>query len=165
MKAAARSDALLLRDYSPRDLEQLCALDRQCFSEKVAFPRDTMRETIEEKDAVTIVAEDQSGQVVGFVVGGRTSPRIGHIATIDVAPAFRRRGLATRLMDAVEVRLAGLGVRKIRLETAKDNVAQRLFAKLGYERIGEIASYYPDGSDAWVMEKAVARQARGTGPL
>ena len=149
----ARAEAFLLRDYSPRDLAGLCALDRQCFPEKIAFPREAMRETIEEKGAFGIVAEDESGAIAAFVVAGRTSPRVGHIATIDVAPGVRRRGLGTRLMHAAEARLAGLGVRKMRLETATGNVARRLFAKLGYRRVGKIERYYPDGSDAWVMEK------------
>jgi len=154
---ALASEAFLLRDYSPRDIEQLCALDRQCFPEKIAYPPETMRETIEEKEAFSIVAEDESGSVAAFVVAGRTSPQIGHIATIDVAPQFRRRGLGARLMHAAEARLAGPGVRKIRLETATGNVARRLFAKLGYKRVGRIERYYADGSDAWVMEKPLGQ--------
>jgi ribosomal-protein-alanine N-acetyltransferase len=147
----------LLREYLPRDLEPLCVLDRQCFPEKIAYPPETMRETIEEKGAFSIVAEDESGGIAAFVVAGRTSPRIGHIATIDVAPGARRRGLGMRLMQAAEDRLASLGARKIRLETATGNVARRLFAKLGYKRVGKIERYYADGSDAWVMEKPLAR--------
>jgi ribosomal protein S18 acetylase RimI-like enzyme len=58
-------------------------------------------------------------------------------------------------MQAAEDRLRGLGVRKIRLETGTANPARRLFAKLGYKRAGKIERYYPDGSDAWVMEKPV----------
>jgi [ribosomal protein S18]-alanine N-acetyltransferase len=164
MRAAVRArakptippaEAFLLRDYSPRDLERLCVLDRQCFPAKIAYPPETMREAIEEKGAFSIVAEDQSGSIAAFVVAGRASPRVGHIATIDVAPTARRRGLGTRLMQAAEARLTGLGVRKIRLETATSNVARRLFAQLGYKRIGKIERYYQDGSDAWVMEKTV----------
>jgi ribosomal-protein-alanine N-acetyltransferase len=162
MKAAARGpaepttsrpEAFRLREYSARDLGQLCVLDSQCFPEKIAYPRETMRETIEEKGAFSLVAEDESGRIAGFVVAGRSSPRIGHIATIDIAPEIRRRGLGTRLMRAAEVRLAEFGARKIRLETATGNVARRLFAKLGYKRVGKIERYYGDGSDAWVMEK------------
>jgi ribosomal-protein-alanine N-acetyltransferase len=162
MKASTRADAFTLRNYSPRDLEWLCALDRQCFPEKVAYPPDTMREMIEEKDAFGLVAVDEAGEIAAFVVAGRTSPQVGHIATIDVAPALRRRGLATGLMQAAEVRLAELGVRKIRLETAVGNPARRLFAKLGYKRAGKIEHYYPDGSDAWVMEKPLRNNRRRT---
>lgn len=160
-RTASPPEAFLLRDYSPRDLGQLCALDRQCFPEKIAYPPETMRETIEEKAAFSIVAEDESGRIAAFVVAGRTSPQIGHIATIDVAPGVRRRGLGTRLMQAAETRLVGLGVRKIRLETATANLARRLFAKLGYQRVGKIERYYPDGSDAWVMEKPLDQTVPG----
>jgi ribosomal-protein-alanine N-acetyltransferase len=161
MKAVAGAETFTLRDYSPRDLDALCVLDRQCFPAKIAYPPETMRETIEQKGAFGIVAEDESGNIAAFAVAGRSSSRIGHIATIDVAPQFRRRGLGTRLMLAAEARLAGLGARKVRLETATGNRARRLFAKLGYERVGKIEGYYPDGTDAWVMEKRLeaARQS------
>jgi ribosomal-protein-alanine N-acetyltransferase len=156
-ETALRPEAFVLRDYVPRDLEQLCVLDRQCVPEKIAYPPGTMRETIEEKGAFCIIAEDESGKIAAFLVAGRTSPRIGHIATIDVAPGARRRGLGMRLMRAAESRLARLGARKIRLETAIGNLARRLFAKLGYKRVGRIEGYYADGSDAWVMEKPLPR--------
>jgi ribosomal-protein-alanine N-acetyltransferase len=159
MKTAVGAEAFLFRDYSPQDLDELCAIDRQCFPEKIAYPPETMREAIEGKETFTIVAEDETGKIAGFVVAGRASPRIGCIATLDVAPGFRRCGLGARLMRTVEARVAGLGVRKIRLETAKGNPARRLFAKLGYKRVGQIEHYYPDGSDAWVMEKPIAQKA------
>ncbi len=166
-RTAAASEEFLLRDYSPRDFQQLCTLDRQCFPEKIAYPPETMRETLTEKGAFGIVAQDATGQIAAFLVAGRTSPWIGHIATIDVGPQARRRGLGTRLMRAAEARLASLGVRKIRLETATGNPARRLFAKLGYRRVGKIERYYPDGpdgsphgGDAWVMEKSLGAAAR-----
>lgn len=160
MTASAVASDFLLRDYQPGDLDQLCAIDLQCFPAKIAYERETMRETIEEKQAFSIVAVDGSGQVAAFVVAGRTSPQIGHIATIDVAPEFRRRKLATQLMRAAESRLAEAGIRKIRLETAVGNLARRLFAKLGYKRVGRIGRYYPDGTDAWVMEKPIRPESK-----
>jgi ribosomal-protein-alanine N-acetyltransferase len=160
MTTSSRAEAFVLRDYQPRDLEPLCALDRQCFPEKIAYPLDTMRETIERQGAFTLVADDPPGRVAAFVVAGRGSPRIGYVATLDVDPRRRRQGLGTRLMRAVESRLAELGVWKIRLETATANPALRLFEKLGYERVGKIERYYEDGSDAWVLEKPIARKAR-----
>jgi [ribosomal protein S18]-alanine N-acetyltransferase len=161
-RTALPSGPFLLREYSPRDLERLCVLDRRCFPAKIAYPPQTMREAIEESGAFSIIAEDESGGIVAFVVAGRTSPRVGHIATIDVAPEARRRGLGTLLMQAAETRLTDLGVRKIRLETATSNLARRLFEKLGYKRAGKIERYYQDGSDAWVMEKTVAITTRRT---
>jgi ribosomal protein S18 acetylase RimI-like enzyme len=160
MTTASRAEAFLLREYEARDLEGLCALDRQCFPEKIAYPLATMRATIEREGAFTLVAEEQSGRVAAFVVAGRGSPRIGYVATLDVDPGFRRQGLATRLMQSVEKRLAELDVRKIRLETATANPARRLFEKLGFARVGKIERYYEDDSDAWVLEKPIARKAR-----
>lgn len=160
MTTAPHTEAFLLREYQPRDLEPLCVLDRQCFPEKIAYPIETMRETIKRKGALTLIAEDPSGAIAAFVVAGRGSPRIGYVATLDVAPAFRRQGLGTQIMKAAEARLAEMGLWKIRLETATNNPACHLFEKLGYERVGKIEHYYEDASDAWVLEKRISRQAR-----
>lgn len=151
----ARAEMFQLRDYRADDLRQLCALDRQCFPKKVAYSVQTMRQTVSEKGAFTIVAEDQAGSVVGFVVAGRGSGRVGHIVTLDVACEYRGVGLGTRLMMAAEARLAPVGVTKIRLETATANTARSLFEKLNYACTGKIERYYPDGADAWVMEKVL----------
>ena len=162
MRAAVRAQAKptsaggsFAADYSPRDLERLCVLDRQCFPAKIAYPPETMREAIEEKGAFSIVAEDQSGSIAAFVVAGRASPGNWPHRHDRCRPPARRRGLGTRLMQTAEARLTGLGVQKIGLETASGNAARRLFAQLGYKRVGKIERYYPDGSDAWVMEKTV----------
>jgi ribosomal-protein-alanine N-acetyltransferase len=160
MTAASRAQTFVLREYQPRDLRQLCALDLECFAEKIAYPLETMRETVEREGAFTLVAEAHGGGIAAFAVAGRGSPRIGYVATLDVDPRFRRQGLGTQLMQAVEARLAGLGLWKIRLETGTSNPARRLFEKLGYERVGKIERYYEDGSDAWVLEKPIARKDR-----
>ncbi len=157
---ASHTAEFLVREYEPRDLKPLCTLDRQCFPAKIAYPLATMRETIDRKGAYTLIAEDASGSIAGFVVAGRGSPRIGYVATLDVAPPFRRQGLGTRLMQAAEERLRDLGLWKIRLETATSNPARHLFEKLGYECVGKIERYYEDESDAWVLEKPIARGAK-----
>ena len=57
---------------------------------------------------------------------------------LDVGPAFRRQGVGTALIEAVEemARLAGLG--NVNLEVTVDNPgALRLYERLGYHRMGE----------------------------
>ncbi len=59
-------------------------------------------------------------------------------------------------MRAAESRLEALAVERIVLETPMaSGGAQALYRKLGFARVGYVKSYYPDGTDAWLMEKRV----------
>ena len=80
------------------------------------------------------------GKVAGTVsMGGRPEqPGSMRMFALDVAPAFRRRGVGTALITFVEVEARSRGLRSVHLEVAVDNVrAFRLYARLGYERQGE----------------------------
>ncbi len=150
----------LLRPYRPSDLERLCQIDRSCFPPRIAFGKREMRQALEGRGALATVAETDSGEIAGFVAAERTSPRKGHIVTIDVRPQFRRGGLGMQLIRSVEAQLLRLGASKIELETGQENIAaQSLFQGLGYERLRIVDDYYPDGSGAWIMQKRITRRS------
>ena len=74
--------------------------------------------------------------------------------TLDVAAAWRRQGLARRLMTEVEERMAAAGVREMKLHVFRGNVAAvRLYESLGYGRVGRVEGYYGRGLDAVVYGK------------
>ena len=150
----AVAEAFRLRECRAADIERLCEIDAACFPAKVAFPPQEMRATLQQAGASAIIAETREDEIAGFIVAAQVRPKKGHIVTVDVQPKFRRRGLGEQLMLAASKRLAEAGVETVRLETAIGNrPAQALFRKLGFERIAKAKAYYPDGSDAWVMEK------------
>lgn len=80
------------------------------------------------------------GQIAGTVSvgGGRYHlPNSLRLFALDVGPAFRRRGVGTALVKAVEARARGEGVRSVNLEVATENgVAIGLYERLGYRRQG-----------------------------
>ena len=101
-----------------------------------------------------LVAEeigDAGAIVVGyaglFVLGAQSD-----VQTIGVAPAAQGSGLGSRLMH----RLIGLarerGATQLMLEVRSDNeVAIRLYERLGFERISIRRDYYAAGVDAHIM--------------
>jgi ribosomal-protein-alanine N-acetyltransferase len=148
----------LLRPYRPSDLKRLCQIDRSCFPPQIAFGKREMQQALEGTGTLATVAETDSGEIAGFVAAERTSPRKGHIVTIDVRRQCRGEGLGTQLMLRVEDQLLRLGASTIELETGRENsAAQSLFKNLGYERLAIIDDYYPDGGGAWIMRKRIAR--------
>lgn len=81
-------------------------------------------------------------QPVGFVIALAVGPE-AEIITLGVLPAFRRRGIAGRLLAWVIDRLRGGAGQRLLLEVAEDNIAARaLYAKLGFTQIGRRPSYY-----------------------
>jgi ribosomal protein S18 acetylase RimI-like enzyme len=76
-----------------------------------------------------------------FRLGGRlTPPAPGDALYIDAlatAQDFRRRGVATALLEAAERRASAVGLRAIALDTAERNLAaQALYEGFGMERSG-----------------------------
>lgn len=61
---------------------------------------------------------------------------------IAVAPQYRRRGLASALIEYMIAAARQRGVTRIYLEMRKGNPAIALYQKVGFEPIGERPNYY-----------------------
>jgi ribosomal protein S18 acetylase RimI-like enzyme len=87
-----------------------------------------------------LVAEDE-GKLVGTAIGGFDGRR-GMIYHLTVSLAYRRNGLATRLMDEIEARLSAKGCIKAYLMVTKGNqIAASMYKKLGWEDMEQINLY------------------------
>jgi ribosomal-protein-alanine N-acetyltransferase len=142
----------LLRDPRPEDFETLWRVDQECFPPGISYTQQELKVYMRRKGAFTLVAEDFSGAIAGFIVahGGLT----GHIITIDVLPAARRSGLGSQMLHAAEERLRAAGSLAVGLEAAVDNVSALSFYKRhGYAVIKTWPRYYSNGVDALVLKK------------
>jgi ribosomal-protein-alanine N-acetyltransferase len=79
-----------------------------------------------------------------------------HLLTIGISPEHQRRGHGTRFMTFLAQNARQLSVTQMFLEVRVSNLAARtMYARLGFEEIGQRARYYPapDGGreDAIVM--------------
>ena len=102
-------------------------------------------------ETVRYVAEVDE-EIVGFIVGDRRRQKdMGWVATLAVAPAFRRKGIARGLLQECE---SGLNTSRIRLSLRESNRgAYDLYLNAGYAEIDRWQRYYRDREDAIVMEK------------
>jgi hypothetical protein len=101
------------------------------------------------RDGVRIVLAAQAGgRIVGTVLlHTDTPPNQTHRAEVSkllVHPDARRRGIARALMSEVERRAAGLGRTLITLDTRTGDMAEPLYASLGYATAGVIPGYCRD---------------------
>lgn len=74
-------------------------------------------------------------------------PHRGEIAKLLVHRLARRRGVAQLLMERAEIEARSEGKTLLNLDTVTGDDAERLYTRLGWQRVGVIPGYalYPDG--------------------
>jgi ribosomal-protein-alanine N-acetyltransferase len=144
-----------LREFRLEDLPEVMRIELSSFPSD-AFDELTFAQLYESCGDLFLVAEHE-GRIVGYSVtcveweGGEL---VGHVHSIAVDPAFRRRGVGRALMEETFRRLRSLGVGEVRLETSASNAAGlRFWLSLGFKPVGVRKRYYADGSDALVMRR------------
>ncbi|HSD83968.1 MAG TPA: GNAT family N-acetyltransferase, partial [Anaerolineae bacterium] len=114
-----------------------------------AFWQDMLREVGSSR--VMLVATTEDGEVAGSVqlaLGQKENGR--HRAEVQkllVHSHYRNRGLGRRLMEAIEHEARQRGLTLLVLDTIEGELAEQLYLKLGYVRVGEVPNYasFPDG--------------------
>jgi ribosomal-protein-alanine N-acetyltransferase len=93
-------------------------------------------------------------QVIAYVFFRRTANQL-HLLKIAVSPAWRRHGIATRLLERCFANSAKQGATSVHLEVRPSNTpAIELYLKLGFEVIGRRHKYYTETKeDAVLMMK------------
>jgi len=91
--------------------------------------------------------DDLVGTVQVVLALTPNQPHRGEIAKMLVHRAARRRGIAQQLMERAEVEARAEGKTLLVLDAVTDGDAARLYARLGWTRVGEVPDFalYPDG--------------------
>lgn len=99
-------------------------------AEWLPFMRDAARRNLEDADQVFF-----SARIDGVAAGVTLTVRTDVVGVYAVATpaAFRRRGVATALLDAALARAADGGCATATLQVAVGSDAERLYARLGFE--------------------------------
>ena len=154
-KQARHSTKISLRPYTPDDFEALYEIDQACYVPGIAYSRPELRAYLRFPNADCLIATIR-GKPAGFCLTAYRETR-GHVITIDVLEAYRRHKIGSRLLEAIESRLAQAGVNEVILETATENHSAIAFwEKHGYRTRGIWKGYYPGGRDAYAMIKSIA---------
>ncbi len=101
-------------------------------------------------ETLLMVAE-VAGRILGTVQVGvaqmPNQPHRGDLKKLLVHRDARGKGLARRLMDAVEREAATRGKTLLVLDTATGSEAEAIYPRLGWERVGVIPDYamWPEG--------------------
>jgi GNAT superfamily N-acetyltransferase len=99
---------------------------------------DWKRRVAEGDERLTLVEEDEDGNLVGMAVGlFEPAARVAHLVGMFVEPGRRRAGLGRGLVEAVESWARQVDAARIELEVNPEMVpAVRLYERCGFERSG-----------------------------
>jgi ribosomal-protein-alanine N-acetyltransferase len=140
------------------DLDQVLDIERASFP--TPWTRAAFCYEIEQNKVAHCTAMRGLRGVVGYLCFWEVGHEI-HVTNLAVHPAWRRRGVARRLLAAALAEGVVRGVTLAFLEVRPSNThALALYESLGFQVIGRRNAYYFDtGEDALVMEARLGGDA------
>ncbi len=116
--------------------------------------------TVSNPQAESYAAVTPDGEIVGVVVIALRVPLIkGYICGLAVKPAHRNRGIGTQLLQHAEARIFRESPNVFLCVTSFNTDAQRLYARLGYRKIGEITDFAIPGAHEHLLRKTLGPQS------
>lgn len=97
-----------------------------------------------------------NGEIAGFIILNMQGAFIGYIQTVCVAPAWRSRGIGTKLLTFAEERILREAPNVFMCVSSFNQKAQRLYHRLGYEVVGELKDYIIAGNSEILLRKTIA---------
>ncbi len=129
---------------SIKQLDKLYAIEEQCFNEE-AFSRQQIAYLLTDYNTIALAAKSNA-DIAGFIIAQidmEDSAEFGHIITLNIPSNFRKKGVATKLLQEIQELLKQRGISECRLEVREDNhPAIKLYQKLGYQTIAKLERYY-----------------------
>lgn len=139
----------VIRRMTDADVDAVAAIEAATFP--TPWSRDAFASEMRNVAARYLVAE-MDNRVVGFA-GAWIILDESHVTNIAVLKAYRGRGIGRMLTAGLMQYLSNLGASYATLEVRRSNqVAQNLYASLGFVTLGVRKRYYEDNrEDALIM--------------
>ena len=139
-----------LRRLEPRDLDTVEEIERASYP--TPWSRSMFAAELRKPSSLAIGAYVEAGALVGYAFISRYVDA-WHVMNVAVTPEYRRRGIATTLLERVFEVTAADPRRGYTLEVRMSNTdAIRLYERLGFEHRGIRSGYYTDNrEDALIM--------------
>jgi ribosomal-protein-alanine N-acetyltransferase len=146
---AVAGDPIVLRQMRDNDLSTIAAMELEIFSDP---GRNRSSAASWPSPPLTPSVAEREGEIVGYSAAW-VAEAGGHLGNLAVAPAWRRRGIARKLVERLLDDAEALGCPEITLEVrASNSAAQALYRAFGFRLAGLRRGYYRDtGEDALVM--------------
>ena len=139
-----------LRRLEQGDLDTVEEIERASYP--TPWSRSMFAAELRKPSSIALGAYLEDGELVGYAFVSRYVDA-WHVMNVAVAPAFRRRGIASTLLERLFEVTASDPRRGYTLEVRVTNAdAIRLYERLGFESRGIRRGYYTDNrEDALIM--------------
>ncbi len=143
---------MIVRPIEADDIAQVISIEYNSFQHP--YPVDIIT-FLYERYKDTFLVTEQGGTILGYIAG-IPSWREGHIVSLAVQSTWRRKGLATQLVEALCTIYKEMGKKRVKLEVRVSNKpAIALYEHLGFEKQKVVKNYYENGEDALLMKKGL----------
>jgi len=96
-----------------------------------------------------------SGEPAGFLVVAMQGAFVGYIQLLGVADRFRAKGVGRALIEFAEQRIFRETPNVFICVSDFNGEAQRFYAKLGYQRVGELKDFIIEGHSEILLRKTI----------
>jgi len=139
-----------IRSMKFDDIDAVYNLELRIFPSP--WPRFFFENDLNLPYTIAFVASDHN-QIIGYALGSCITDEL-HVQNIAIDKSWRGKGIAMRLMDRLEQEAISRDCHHFYLEVRTNNqMAIKLYEKLGYTVLYTRYHYYLDGDDAYVMAK------------
>ena len=130
----ARDDVKIRPVSLPEEVQRVAQLYGEAFGEE-PWPETWTEFEGFEPEGVFVAEVD--ARLVGFIIS-YTCKGEPYISVVAVAPEYRRRGIAQRMILRARQRFAGKGFREVKIDVRADNLsAVRCYESVGFRKVGE----------------------------
>lgn len=105
-----------------------------------------------ERETYLILVEEE---IAGFVVLQMKGAFVGYIQSIGVFPQWQGQGKGSQLLQFAEERVFAETPNLFLCVSSFNEGAQRFYARLGYERVGELRDYVVAGYSEILLRKSI----------
>jgi ribosomal-protein-alanine N-acetyltransferase len=150
-----------LRRIDARDLDAVEVIERASYP--TPWSRSMFAAELRKPGSIAIGAFTEDGELAGYAFVSRYVDA-WHVMNVAVAPASRRRGIATTLLERLFEVTESDPRRGFTLEVRVSNAdAIRLYERLGFEARGTRRGYYTDNrEDALIMWRETAPEEKAS---
>jgi ribosomal-protein-alanine N-acetyltransferase len=153
--------SLEFRRLSLHDLPAIEEIEQRSYA--TPWSRSMFAGELSKPSSICLGAFDgPTGKLVGYLIISRYVDA-WHVMNLAVAPALRRQGIATALLERLFTQTAGGSRRGYTLEVRVSNdAAIKLYERMGFKARGIRRGYYTDNrEDALIMWRDPVQEAAG----
>jgi ribosomal-protein-alanine N-acetyltransferase len=142
---------LNLTEFSWWHVAKAHEIDKQAFNAS-AWSLPTFWSELTQRNRYYLALVDGKKEIMGF--GGIAfNGADADIQTMVIKPEFQKKGYGKKLLDALLEKVYENKSKRVFLEVVAENKpAISLYLSRKFEQIAQRSNYYPDGSDAVIMQ-------------